>query len=218
MPKIQDGETTQEMNEQPLVSAIIPTRKRLLRLIKTVESMRNRADNPDCIEFVLKIDEDDMETQLGFPWHKFPTARKVISPRGRGYVEMGRFVTEALNAATGKWGFLIDDDCWIYRESAEVTRGWDTLLREVPDRALAQCEFYHLGGSLYGPGSCGVVGPIFPMEVWKNSGIAELPSPADDSLCGYFVRTLHYPVHLLKGYIYRHNRDTEEQLAAQALL
>lgn len=180
--------------------------------------MQNRADNPDCIEFVLKIDEDDAETQLGFPWDRFPTARKVISPRGRGYVEMGRFVTEALNAATGKWGFLIDDDCWIYRKDATVTRGWDTLLREAPDQSLVQCEFYHLGASEYGSGSCGVCGLIFPMDGWKNSGIKELASPADNSLFGYFAHQLHYPVHLLKGFVYRHNRDTEEQLAAQALL
>lgn len=165
-----------------LVSAIIPTRKRLLRLIKTVDSLRAQADHPDCIEIVLKIDEDDMETRLGFPWQNYPTARQVITPRGRGYVEMGRFVTEAINAAAGQWCFLIDDDCWLYKKTPNV-RGWDTLLREVPAKSVAQ-----------------------------------LASPADASLKGYFVTQQGYPVHLLPGIVYRHNRDTEEQLAAQAKL
>ncbi len=196
-----------------LCSIITPTRKRLMRLIKTMDSIYENADKPTEIEAVLKIDEDDAETLLGFPWQHYPNVKKVVTPRGRGYVDMGRFVTEACNAATGKWCFLIDDDAWI------VGRGWDAQLRQVTTpNTVCQCEFYHLGASEYGSGSCGPNGLIFPNGCWKQFGISELSSPADQCLKGLLVDQHHWRVHLLRGVTYRHNRDTEEQLAAQALL
>lgn len=196
---------------RPLVSAIIPTRKRVPRLIKTIDSLLREADDKSCVEVVLKIDNDDQITQKEFPFADYPMVKKVFSDRGRGYGEMGRFVTEACAGATGEWSFLIDDDCWI------VGKGWDSKLNQVPkDGAVAQCEFYHLGGSRYGSGSCGPNGLFFPTGKFNEFGIKQLYSPADHCLYSIFVTERKWPIHLLKEITYRHDRDSEEQLAIQA--
>lgn len=204
---------------KPLVSALIPTRHRLMRLIKTVESLYSNADDQSCIQCILKIDDDDAETDMGFPSDRFPNVVKVKSPRGKGYNDMGRFATEAAAAATGHWCFIIDDDCWIYKKPG-ATKGWDTLLREVPQGGgvVAQCEFYHLGFSEYDSGTCGPNGMIVPSNCWKDFGVETLSSPVDGCLHGLLIQQHRWPVYLLKGIVYRHNRDTEEQLAAQAKL
>lgn len=197
---------------KPLVSAIIPTRKRVPRLMVTLDSLIRQADDPSCLEIVLKVDEDDEQTRRYAPsiHAAGATINIVISPRGRGYVEMGRFVTEACAAATGQWCFLIDDDSWI------IGKGWDTLLKAVPiENCVASCEFYHLGKSHYGSGSCGPVGLFFPNGSWKKYGVAEIPSPADECLRSLLVDQQGYKVHLLKGIIYHHDRDSQEVLNAR---
>ena len=176
----------------PLVSAIIPTRKRPEGLAKTMSSMLSTATKPDRIQFVLKFDDDDPQRNTTFFQGKV-----VISPRGSGYIEMPRFVREACDQADGDWCFLIDDDSWI------EGNGWDEQLAAIePVGCCAQCEFYHLGFSRYGSNSCGPNGLFVPRSVTKE--LTQTTGAADVFLAGLTVNR-GWPKHLLKGIAYCHD-------------
>lgn len=179
----------------PLVSAIIPTRGRVQGVFETMTSMYETASHPRRIEFVLKVDSDDHESVSKFV--NLAQTRLVVTPRGAGYMDMPRFVGEACDKATGQWCFLIDDDSWLQGE------GWDDQLAAIkPDKCCAQCEFYNLGQSKYGSGSCGPNGLFVPTDVAReiHRGIGA----ADEALLGLTVGR-GWPKHLLKGITYCHN-------------
>lgn len=189
------------------ISAIIPTRKRLLRLIKTLESLRDMISEKSQWEAVLRVDDDDHETILGFPQQNWPNVKMITAAR-RGYINMPSYVADCLDHATGQWCFLIDDDCWIYGPEK-----MDDLLAKVPtENHVAQCEFYHLGHSMYGSGSCGPNGMIFPNTPELRERMHEKSGSADDMIKNFYLGR-GYKLQLLPGLTYRHNRDSEEVLA-----
>lgn len=192
---------------KPLVSVIIPTRNRIGRLHHAMTSVIGTANDKSRVQFVLKIDDDDL---TDYRRYDDPASIKVVrSPRGKAYADMGRFVTEACNAADGQWCFLMDDDAWLYGMT-----GWDDQLALLPTKGwVAQAEKYHLGGSRYGPGSCGPVGLFFPNGCWRKLGHESIGDVVDEWLRQLLVVQHGWQIHLFRGLTYRHNRDDESALA-----
>ncbi len=195
-------------NNPILVSALIPTRCRPDRLRKTIQSLRDTAYNPDAIEYCLRIDDDDQQTiESLHGLNKDFNVRSVIGPRHTGYFSMGQFVTEIADISTGTWNFLIDDDCWL------EGKGWDTQLKAVPTTGwVSQAEFYHLGHSKYGSGSCGPVGMFVPNQCWKQFGYDQCQGPVDLFWQNVLIKENHWQTRLLRDIIYRHDRDHESIL------
>lgn len=138
-----------------LISALIATRKRREWLARLLDSLARTATDPDRIQFILKFADDDKETAQAFEGHN--NTKIVFSPHGNGYPELSRFVGEAADAADAPWSWCLDDDMWL------EGNGWDEQLAQLsPVNCVAQPEFYHLGASQYGSGSCGPVGLIIP--------------------------------------------------------
>lgn len=182
----------------PLVSALIPTRTpRFPGLQKTITSLLSNAADRSRIEIVLKLDDDDKAMLDKCSAFTVPQVKIVVTPRGNGYTEMPRFVGEAADAASGAWCFLIDDDAWI------EGKGWDDQLAAIePNECACQCEFYHLGRSKYGSGSCGTNGLFVPTPVARL--ISKSVGQADNMLQGLTVGR-GWPLHLLKGINYCHD-------------
>lgn len=195
-------------NFNMLCSAIIPTRRRVERLRKTIGSLKQTASRPQDIEVVVRVDSDDSQTIAQIPaLDNGLGVKAVIGPRLSGYRSMGQFVTEAVDVAAGKWVFLIDDDAWLEGQ------GWDDQLRSVPMSGyIAQAEFYHLGESRYGSGSCGPVGMFVPNKCWEPLGYQAMASPVDQFWHDLLVKMNGWQTVLLRGITYRHNRDGEDEL------
>lgn len=190
------------------VAAIIPTRKRLPRLLKTLDSIMSTATDKDCIEAVLRVDEDDFETLTGFPSQNYPWVKIVKGPRYTGYTSMGKFVTEACAATDATWCLLIDDDSWL------IGKGWDEKLRNIPTTGfLAQAMIYNLGHSTYFYPESSPVGLFFPNQCWKLTGQEELSSPADIMIYDAMIKTMGWKMRYIEGLTYRHDRDSDEVMA-----
>ena len=182
----------------PLVSVITPTRRDFVGLKKMVDSLLESAADPSRIQFVLKVDQDDTDRQERIKQWNPPQTLVVLSERGAGYLDMPRFVSEAAMAAIAPWSFLIDDDAWI------EGHGWDERLASLPlsKQRVAQCEFYHLGGSHYGSGSCAQNGLFVPTEIAR--GLPHIGGAADVMLAGLTVDA-GWPISLLSGIAYCHD-------------
>lgn len=110
----------------PLVSMLTATRGRQESLMECVGSCIDNLYSHDSIEFIFKVDEDDIDTQKAVDYlHKelpWLFMRMVVSPRGRGYMDMQRYLDEMASAASGDWLFLYTDDARI------TTKNWDLYL------------------------------------------------------------------------------------------
>lgn len=179
-----------------LVSALIPTRSRPDGVTATIDSLLATMKRPQSLQIVLKVDNDQKSIYLPF-LHK-QNIKVVFSDQQRGYAfDMFRYVSEAANAADGQWALLIDDDAWI-----EGTH-WDEQLADIPPvKTTAQCEFYRLGGSQYGSGSCGPNGLFFPPEIARY--LPHLSGPVDAALLA-ITSEPGWTKYLLKGITYCHD-------------
>lgn len=107
----------------PLVSILLPTRKRPQWLIETIDSLWSLAHNKDCLEFLLKIDDDDKETiAVARQLSSMTNLRTLISPRGEGYRDMHLWINSLCAMSTGEWLFIFNDDARM------KTQNWDRVL------------------------------------------------------------------------------------------
>lgn len=108
----------------PLVSILIPTRGRPRGLTDTVGSLYNLAKEKSNLEFIFKVDDDDKETTnlVHKIADKLPICKVVSSPRGRGYLDLHKWINQMCSIASGDWLFLMNDD------AVMVTQDWDYYL------------------------------------------------------------------------------------------
>lgn len=114
----------------PLVSIMLPTRGRPTQLLESVESCVNTAKDPTKLEFIIKVDEDDLdtiETTRLLSKSISPTKlTTIISPRGNGFLDIHHWYNQLMwPKATGDWLLLWNDD------SRMLTKGWDEIIRVV---------------------------------------------------------------------------------------
>ncbi len=103
----------------PLISVLLPSRKRPESLMRMLSSMFSTADEPSRIEVVIYIDDDDkFSQQLEFgTWN----VKRIVAPRQT----MGRLNSICYARSTGKIVILGNDDVIVQ------TRGWDTKIRSA---------------------------------------------------------------------------------------
>src|SRR4051812_15068633 len=91
-----------------LVSIMIPTRKRVERAVKTVNSFAQRAKSQDSFEVILKIDEDDRD-QLPV-LAGLPNTKVIVTPRLSGYFSLHHYYSAMAAVAEGGWLWVLNDD------------------------------------------------------------------------------------------------------------
>lgn len=107
----------------PLASILIPTRGRKQWLCEAIDSVYSLAKDKTLFEFVLKIDDDDVETiEVSERLAKVLPIKTKISPRGNGYYDMHHWVSDMCDLAEGDWLFLFNDDARM------ATNEWDQIL------------------------------------------------------------------------------------------
>ena len=110
-----------------LVSVLLPTRGRPDLMLKSVKSLIEKAHHPDCIEILLKIDNDDKDTydEAYTQLQELTPHFKILhSPRGLGYRDLHTHVNNLCGISDGEYLLLWNDD------AVMETENWDNYLEE----------------------------------------------------------------------------------------
>jgi hypothetical protein len=191
-----------------LVTVMIPTRKRVGKLLATLDQLDQSASNR-AYETLVRIDEDDRETIAAIQRiesHHATTC--VIGPRlGYSELDQGYFAGMELRA-NGAW-------VWIGGDDMLVTGDWFGELLKVPLHGhIVQPQFSRLGGSVY-PMAEAQAFPIFPRFCWKKY-VPVFPKPFDtvgsDMLLGHGWKTW-----FLHGVTMWHDRPPEAEVQMHRL-
>tara|TARA_R110000822_G_C15200884_1_gene482368 strand:+ start:46 stop:897 length:852 start_codon:yes stop_codon:yes gene_type:complete len=108
------------------ISVLFPTRGRPEMALKSMQSMINTADDPDGIEFLIAIDDDDQATidyvqsdivpyfeEHDYDFYAF------VQPR-LGYHRLNEYLNQLAGESHGEWLIVWNDDARM------ESQGWDT--------------------------------------------------------------------------------------------
>jgi len=110
------------------ITVILPTRGRTEVLKASLESLIDRASNPQDIEIMLGIDEDDQATTDYIKDHIAPYLQENgVEARANifkpiGYENLHNYVNTLAGNGQGEWIFFWNDDALM------VTEGWDEVI------------------------------------------------------------------------------------------
>ena len=108
------------------ISILLPTRKRLKLLKKSVDSLINNARYPDKLQFLFGVDEDDNETFLYLKRSKYPN-QLALQFKPIGYENLHKYNNTLAGYATGKWIMFFNDDAIMN------TKNWDDKIMDFED-------------------------------------------------------------------------------------
>ena len=187
----------------PLVSILIPSRALPERLLAAIESIFKGADNPNDLEILVRMDDDD-DTMRDTSVFNGKAILFLTGKRGAGYLDHHIFYDELASASTGKWAWFMNDDCL-------VQGAWMEQLRSM-EPAWVVPGLHVRGESAY-PKHCGDIGfPIVPNGCWKKYGMATIPRYPDRFLYRLLVTENSWPVSYLDGVTFNHRRDSYADL------
>jgi glycosyltransferase involved in cell wall biosynthesis len=106
------------------ISVILPTRGRKEPLLKSIQSLLDQADEPDQVEILLGMDNDDLDTvdyvkSVILPM--YPNVKLYMYPP-YGYGKLNVYANSLAALSTGHWLMLWNDDALIQNKS------WDTII------------------------------------------------------------------------------------------
>ena len=108
------------------ISILLPTRKRLDLLKKSVQSLINNARQPDKLQFLFAVDEDDNKTFLYLKQSKYPN-QLALQFKPIGYENLHKYNNTLAGYATGKWIMFFNDDAIM------CTKNWDDKIMDFED-------------------------------------------------------------------------------------
>lgn len=189
-----------------ICSVLIPTRKRVDRLIECINSIRETSNIYE-VEILLRIDDDDTETISVFHSLRDPNCICIIRPRGKlGYFSNADYYNELADISKGDWIWIMNDDITV------LGAGWDEQLKSIPTEGfIVHAEFHKLNNSLYVNDADGVA-PIVPRGCWAKLGYDKIPYPPDAAL-NQMCRNNGWVSKFLTGITVHHKRDDDETLA-----
>mgnify|MGYP003870282443 CR=1 FL=1 len=111
-----------------IISVLLPTRGRTAALLKSIQSLIETASNPQRVEILLGIDEDDTDLPVYLKEHVAPYLKEhaveckanIFKPLG--YENLHTYVNTLAQSATGEWIFFWNDD------GVMLTEGWDDVI------------------------------------------------------------------------------------------
>lgn len=121
------GQSPQFQCGGKLASVLLPSRGRPVGLFNAVSSLIARCDNPESMEILIRLDDDDHESQkavesMDSVFGDTVAIRTIIGPRGTGYTDLHKFVEQLCAVARGDFLVLFNDDTLM------DTNSWDAEL------------------------------------------------------------------------------------------
>ncbi len=130
-----------------LVSVLLPSRGYPQGLLHAVSSLVSRCTDLQSIEILIRLDDDDTESQkvvelINGVYGSQVAIRAIIGLRGNGYGDLHKFVNELCAVSKGDFLLLFNDDavmdteCWDikfarFRNEFCVLRLWSPIPRDV---------------------------------------------------------------------------------------
>lgn len=196
------------MNPLPpnLVSLMIPSRKRVGSLVRTLNNICATASNSDY-QIVMRFDDDDEEScgAVKMLEHTFPNTKCYVGPRFNGYGSLdSHFFRELEERSDATW-------VWIGGDDMVVEGDWLGELRKVPTYGyIVQPETSKLRESTYHRAEAQAY-PIFPRFCWKQYA-SEFPKPFDVN--GHLLLKQNgWETWFLPGVTMWHQRPDEKEIA-----
>jgi hypothetical protein len=103
------------------ISILLPTRKRVKQLQKSVESLINGASHKDKLQFLFGVDDDDQETLDFLKTTKYPN-QIILKFKRLGYENLHIYNNSLCSYAQGTWIMFFNDDAIM------STKGWDEII------------------------------------------------------------------------------------------
>jgi hypothetical protein len=103
------------------ISILLPTRKRVSQLKKSMESLLSNAKNPDKIQPLFGVDDDDIET-LEFLKTTNYQNQSVLKFKRLGYQNLHMYNNSLCAYAQGTWVMFFNDDAIMN------TKHWDEII------------------------------------------------------------------------------------------
>ena len=141
-----------------LISVLLPTRGRREVLKKSIQSLIDKANQPERLEILFGIDEDDegvseyIKEELAPYFNEKSIEARASVFKPLGYENLHIYVNTLAGAATGEWLFFWNDDCLM------VSEGWDDVIRQYDG------EFKLLGPKDNHDGHPYAILPIVPKD------------------------------------------------------
>jgi len=113
-------------------SIILPTRGRKEPLLKSIQSLLDQADNPDKIEVLLGMDNDDVDSVEYVKAEILPKYKnvKLYMFPSYGYGKLNMYANSLAALSTGYWLILFNDDAII------KTKSWDAIINEYKSHPM----------------------------------------------------------------------------------
>lgn len=147
-----------------ICSVILPSRGRPYGLHVALNSLTRTPDQPNEIEVIVGLDEDDTITLPRLSeFNCYPNTTILVNPREPVSVMCYKMVSRA----KGDWILFFNDDASLIGSS------WDKELARHPKTGvILQPEIHRLGGSTYFRDS-GSAFPFFPKSFWDQVVVGE---------------------------------------------
>lgn len=161
---------------EPLISILLPTRKRVAMLQKSFESLLGKARHPEQIEVCIAYDDDDQESHEYFIGQQWQELQKLFNfqqnihrlPRW-GYKDLHLYLNYLAEKSRGKWLFFWGDDALMetdhWDDHVSAQGDWIGLLHIVASNAPMNCSilplFHRHWIELFG-----CVTPVNPADSW----------------------------------------------------
>ena len=110
-----------------MISILVPTRERINQLIKSIDTFYEKSSNIDNFEFILGVDNDDIETIDGIKNYISNNNYKnikLIYFEKLGYSGLHLYFNELVRHSIGELFWTIADDCECRTEN------WDLILKK----------------------------------------------------------------------------------------
>ena len=118
----------QPKTKKSVISILLPTRGRTELLRKSLNTLVSKASNPERLEILFGVDEDDQGV-IDFIKEEIAEDLKKVGIEARasifkplGYENLHIYVNTLAGAASGDWMFFWNDDCLM------VSDGWDEVI------------------------------------------------------------------------------------------
>ena len=108
------------------ISILLPTRKRLSLLKRSVDTLINNAKNPEKLQFLFGVDKDDLETYNYLSKSKYPN-QVALQFNPLGYENLHKYNNTLAQYSFGKWIMFFNDDALM------STKDWDEKIMDFED-------------------------------------------------------------------------------------
>jgi len=108
------------------ISILLPTRKRLPLLKRSVDTLINNAKNPEKLQFLFGVDKDDLETYNYLSKSKYPN-QVALQFNPLGYENLHKYNNTLAQYSFGKWIMFFNDDALM------STKNWDEKIMDFED-------------------------------------------------------------------------------------